>query len=106
MTRTYGVKMPVNAPILITRAHIGKGPGILLISLAAPAGELGTGSVTNVEVIRVAMTHSTFREIADLFNSTIAGLDLGNGGTALPAAEQERKRYARERRPRAFSEKN
>lgn len=66
-----------NAPVLVTRAHIGKGPGIVLISFAAPAGELGKGSVQNLEVMRVAMTHSTFKEIAGLFNYTLGELGMG-----------------------------
>src|SRR4051794_3435326 len=65
---SFGVAMPINPPVLVPRAHIGKGPGIVLISFAAPAGELGKGSVENVEVTRIAMTHATFKEFASLFN--------------------------------------
>lgn len=92
--------MPINPPVLITRAHIGKGPGIVLLSFAAPAGELGKGSVDNVEVFRVAMTHSTFKEVAALFNHTLA--DIGMGQPAPPANEAAR-RF--ERRPRPVPEK-
>lgn len=71
------LKMAVNAPVLVTRAHIGKGPGIVLISFSAPAGELGKGSVENVEVVRIAMTHSTFKEFAGLFSYTLGELGMG-----------------------------
>lgn len=87
--------MAVNPPVLVTRAHVGKGPGIVLLSFAAPAGELGKGSVENVEVVRVAMTHATFKEFVGLFNYTLA--ELGMGPPAPPANEPAR-RF--ERRPR------
>ena len=87
--------MPINPPVLVTRAHIGKGPGIVLLSFAAPAGELGKGSVENIEVFRVAMTHSTFREFVGLFNHTLA--DIGTGAPVQPANEPARHF---ERRPR------
>jgi hypothetical protein len=95
-----GGPMPMNPPILITRAHIGKGPGIVLISLSAPAGELGQGSVENVEVARVAMTHSTFKEVAALFNFTLGELGMGQP-LPVPAptpANEPARRF--ERRPR------
>jgi hypothetical protein len=87
--------MPINPPVLVTRAHIGKGPGIVLLSFAAPAGELGKGSVENVEVVRIAMTHSTFKEFVGLFNCTLA--ELGMGPPSAPANEPTQ-RF--ERRPR------
>lgn len=61
-----------NPPMLITRVHVGKGPGIVLVSMASPSGELGRGAVENVEAVRIAMTLSTFKEVAELFNQTIA----------------------------------
>jgi hypothetical protein len=97
--------MTMNPPVLVTRAHIGKGPGIVLISFAAPAGELGKGSVENVEVMRVAMTHATFKEFAGLFNVTLG--ELGMGQPAPPrtptAANEAARRF--ERRPRPLPEK-
>lgn len=71
--------MAHNAPTLITRVHVGKGPGIVLISLASPAGELGRGPVENVEAVRIAMTHSTFKEVADLFNQTLVEIQAETG---------------------------
>src|SRR5581483_502960 len=89
-------------PVLVTRAHIGKGPGIILISFAAPAGELGKGSVENVEVVRVAMTHSTFKELAGLFNYTLGELGMGQPVPApapTPANEPAARRFERPPRP-------
>lgn len=94
-----GAPMPINPPVLITRAQIGKGPGIVLLSFAAPAGELGQGSVDNVEVVRIAMTHTTFKEFASLFNHTLVELGMG---APVPANEPAR-RF--ERRPRPVPEK-
>jgi hypothetical protein len=91
--------MPVNPPILVTRAHVGKGPGIVLLSLAAPAGELGKGSVENIEVVRVAMTHATFKELVGLFNYTLAELGIGPpAAPPKPPANEPARRF--ERRPR------
>ena len=97
--------MTTNPPVLVTRAHIGKGPGIVLISFAAPAGELGQGSVENVEVMRIAMTHTTFKELAGLFNYTLG--ELGMGPMSMPAAPAPANEPARhfERRPRPVPEK-
>lgn len=64
--------MPNNPPMLITRVHVGKGPGIVLVSMASPSGELGRGPVENVEAMRIAMTFSTFKEVAELFSQTVA----------------------------------
>ena len=97
--------MTTNPPVLVTRAHIGKGPGIVLISFAAPAGELGRGSVENVEVMRIAMTHATFKELAGLFNYTLGELGMGQpmpAPTPAPANEPAR-RF--ERRPRPVPER-
>ena len=93
--------MPLNPPVLVTRAHVGKGPGIVLVSFAAPAGELGKGSVENVEVMRIAMTHATFKELADLFNYTLGELGMGQP-VPMPAAPRPANEAARhfERRPR------
>ena len=88
--------MPINPPVLVTRAHIGKGPGIVLVSFAARAGELGKGSVENVEVVRIAMTQATFKEFAGLFNYTLAELGIS---PATPANEPARK-FERRQRPR------
>jgi len=71
--------MPNNPPMLITRVHVGKGPGIVLISMAAPSGELGRGPVENVEAMRIAMTYSTFKEVADLFSQTAAEIHADEG---------------------------
>jgi len=67
----------VSPPIFITRVHIGKGPGIVLVSLGTPAGELGKGPVENVEAVRIAMTFSTFKEVSDLFSATVKDLQAG-----------------------------
>jgi hypothetical protein len=67
--------MPVNPPVLITRANVGKGPGMVLVSLGAPAGELGKGPIENFEILRIAMTHDTFREITQLFVRTLNELE-------------------------------
>lgn len=91
--------MPVNPPVLVTRAHIGKGPGIVLLSFAAPAGELGKGSVDNVEVVRVAMTHATFKEFVGLFNFTLAELGMRPPSALSPSPANEPARRF-ERRPR------
>ena len=93
-----------NAPVLVTRAHIGKGPGIVLISFAAPAGELGKGSVENVEVVRVAMTHATFKEFAGLFNYTLGELGLGQPVNPPNLANDPHRRFDRSR-PRPVPEK-
>ena len=69
--------MPNNPPMLVTRVHVGKGPGIVLISMATPSGELGKGPVENVEAVRVAMTYSTFKEVAELFSFTAAEIQAG-----------------------------
>jgi len=98
--------MNTNPPVLVTRAHIGKGPGIVLISFAAPAGELGKGTVENVEVMRIAMTHATFKEVAGLFNFTLGELGMGQPlapPTPTPANEPAR-RF--ERRPRPVAAKD
>ena len=72
--------MPNNAPMLITRVHVGKGPGIVLISMASPSGELGRGPVENVEALRIAMTYSTFKEVADLFSQTNVEIQTEEAG--------------------------
>jgi hypothetical protein len=72
--------MPNHPPMLITRVHVGKGPGIVLVSLASPSGELGAGPVDNVEAVRIAMTYSTFREVADLFSQTAAEIQAAESG--------------------------
>jgi hypothetical protein len=97
--------MLVNPPVLVTRAHIGKGPGIVLVSFAAPAGDLGKGSVENVEVMRIAMTHATFKEVAGLFNYTLG--ELGMGPMPMPPALAPANEPARhfDRRPRPVPEK-
>jgi hypothetical protein len=71
--------MPNNPPMLVTRVHVGKGPGIVLISMATPSGELGKGPVENVEAVRVAMTYSTFKEVAELFSFTAAEIQAAEG---------------------------
>lgn len=93
--------MPMNPPVLVTRAHIGKGPGIVLVSFAAPAGDMGKGSVENVEVMRIAMTHATFKELAGLFNYTLGELGMAQP-VPMPAAPTPANEPARhfERRPR------
>jgi hypothetical protein len=102
--------MPLNAPVLVTRAHVGKGPGIVLISFAAPAGELGKGSVENVEVMRIAMTHSTFKEFVSLFNHTLGELGMGPPAPLPPTANESQRpnepnrRFDRSR-PRPVPEK-
>lgn len=48
----------------------------MLISFAAPAGDLGKGQVENVEVMRIAMTHSTFKDVVGLFSYTLGELGL------------------------------
>jgi hypothetical protein len=75
--------MPNNSPMLITRVHIGKGPGIVLVSMASPSGEMGRGPVENVEALRIAMTYSTFREVADLFSQTVAEIQAEDTGQSV-----------------------
>lgn len=70
----------MSPPILVTRVHIGRGPGIVLVSLSTPAGELGKGPVENVEAVRVAMTFSTFKEVAELFSATARQLGEAQPG--------------------------
>ena len=101
-----------NAPILVTRAHIGRGPGIVLVSFAAPGGEMGKGSVENVEVMRIAMTHATFKEFANLFNYTLGELGMGPPAPAPlpPTANESHKPHELSRRfersrPRPVPEK-
>ena len=48
---------------------------MLLVSLSAPAGELGQGPIANVEIMRAAMSLSTFREVTELFNRTLAEIE-------------------------------
>jgi hypothetical protein len=81
------------------------GPGIVLISLAAPAGDLGAGPVENVEVVRLAMTYSTFKEVAELFERAMADLNHGNGAVA-PHAVEPHQRFKYEARPRGASKGN
>ena len=95
--------MTMNPPVLVTRAHIGKGPGIVLVSFAAPAGELGKGSVENVEVVRVAMTHATFKEFAGLFNYTLGELGMAPPVPSQTPANEPARRF--DRRPRPVPEK-
>src|SRR5262249_42523365 len=78
-TSTNKDAMPNNPPMLVTRVHVGKGPGIVLISMATPSGELGKGPVENVEAVRVAMTYSTFKEVAELFNFIAAEIQAAEG---------------------------
>jgi len=52
--------------------------------MATPSGELGKGPVENVEAVRVAMTYSTFKEVAELFNCTAAEIQAAEGAP-LPA---------------------
>ena len=92
-------------PVLVTRAHIGKGPGIVLISFAAPAGELGKGSVENVEVMRIAMTHSTFKEFAGLFNYTLGELGMAEPSSPPDPAQEPQPRRFERNRIRPISEK-
>jgi hypothetical protein len=68
-----------NVPLLITRVQVGTGSGMVLVSMASPSGELGAGPVKNVEAMRIAMTESTFKEVAELFSRTAAELQ-GNEG--------------------------
>lgn len=77
--------MASNAPMLITRVHVGKGPGIVLISLASPSGELGRGPVENIESVRIAMTNSTFKEVAELFAQTLAEIQADETGQKVGA---------------------
>ena len=94
--------MAANAPVLVTRAQIGKGPGIVLVSFASPAGELGKGSVDNVEVVRIAMTHATFKELADLFNLMLGELGLAQPQVAAApnsTASEPGRRFERRARP-------
>lgn len=98
-----GTKLPINPPILVTRAHVGKGPGIVLISFSAPAGELGKGSVENVEVARIAMTHATFKEFVNLFSHTSE--ELGLGEPAAPHVTESRRRFERDRSRASFPKK-
>ena len=77
--------MSNNAPMLITRVHVGKGPGIVLISMASPSGELGRGPVENVEAVRIAMTNSTFKEVAELFTQTLAEIQAEETGQKVGA---------------------
>jgi hypothetical protein len=44
---------------------------MVLISLGAPAGELGKGSAETTEVLWLAMTHDTFRKVTQLFVQTL-----------------------------------
>ena len=67
--------MPGHPPMLITRAYVGNGPNMVLISLGAPAGELGKGPIESIEVARIAMTHDTFREVTELFVRTLTELE-------------------------------
>src|ERR1700722_4546978 len=100
--------MSPNAPVLVTRAHIGKGPGIVLISFAAPAGELGKGSVENIEVVRIAMTHATLKEFAGLFNyprgELGGGQPVASPGSPPNLANDPHRRFERSR-PRPVPEK-
>jgi hypothetical protein len=77
--------MSNNPPMLITRVHVGKGPGIVLVSMASPSGELGRGPVENVEAMRIAMTFSTFKEVAELFSQTIAEIQAEEAGQKVGA---------------------
>jgi hypothetical protein len=99
-----GAQMPANAPVLVTRAHVGKGPGIVLVSFAAPAGELGKGTVENVEVMRIAMTHATFKEFAGLFNYTLGELGIGQPVPSPNASDEPTPRRF-ERRSRSVPAK-
>lgn len=84
----------------------------MLVSFASPSGEMGKGSVDNVEVMRIAMTHATFKEFVSLFNYTLGELGMGPPAPAPipPTANESHKPHEASRRfersrPRQVPEK-
>jgi hypothetical protein len=77
-------------PIFITRVSVGKGPGVVMLSMESPGGEVRNGEVDHVEAMRVVMSTATFHEVAELFARTARELhaqEHPNGGksdTPLP----------------------
>jgi hypothetical protein len=57
-------------PIFITRVSVGKGPGVVMLSMESPGGQVRNGEVDHVEAMRVVMSTSTFHEVAELFART------------------------------------
>ncbi|MGD0864162.1 MAG: hypothetical protein ABSA49_01260 [Rhizomicrobium sp.] len=58
-------------PIYVTRVNVGKGRGMVLVSLESPSGDTANGEVQNMEAARVVMSESTFAQVTALFVDTL-----------------------------------
>jgi hypothetical protein len=66
----------MSLPIFVTRAHVGRGRGVVLVSIDSPAGELAKGEVPASEAMRIVMTEATFAEITAVFVETLKRIQL------------------------------
>jgi hypothetical protein len=67
--------MSMGFPVFITRVNVGKGRGMVLVSMDSPAGELSNGEIKNAEALRVVMSVATLREVTELFASTLREIE-------------------------------
>jgi hypothetical protein len=58
-------------PIFVTRVHVGKGRGMVLVSMDSPAGDMIKGEIQTIEATRVVMSETTFAEITAVFVDTL-----------------------------------
>jgi hypothetical protein len=63
--------VPMGIPIYVTRVNVGKGRGMVLISMESPSGDTANGEVQNMEAARIVMSESTFAEVTALFVDTL-----------------------------------
>ncbi len=66
-------------PVLVTRVSVGKGQGLVLISLESPGGDIAKGEVENREAFRVVMSAATFTEVAHLFANVLSAMGTQPG---------------------------
>lgn len=61
----------MSLPVFVTRVHVGRGKGVVLVSIDSPAGELTKGEIQAAEAMRVVMTEATFAEVTAVFVETL-----------------------------------
>jgi hypothetical protein len=61
-------------PVFVTRVNVGKGRGMVLISLESPGGDISNGEVENLEAFRVVMSAATFAEVTQLFVNVLTAM--------------------------------
>jgi len=62
-------------PIFVTRVNVGKGKGMVLISMESPAGDVSKGEVENLEALRIVMSLTTFAEVTRLFADVLRKME-------------------------------